>query len=789
MYVSFLVVLLSLPVASAEINQGSVSGRVIDIATKHPIPDASVTIYGTNVGTVTDEDGRFNLAGMNEGLYKLEFGHIAYHRLLETDVRVVRNKTTSVEEIELAPAIMMAAQVTVSTTPFQENPQAPVSHFTYTREEIRRTPGATGDVFRAMETLPGVSTSGGEFSAFSVRGNSPTENIILIDNIPFDKVSHFDGGSSEEQEKQGGRFSIFAPNLIEEARFQAGGFSAAYGGKLASFLDLKLREANQEDVTLDARFDVTGWEANYDGPVSLVPATGVIFSARHTNFTRILELTGQDEFGRPRFTDLIFKTTTDLNSRHKISVLGIHAPEKFDQETEHVFKSDDFAARDLVDFDEAKSLLGLNWRYLAGTSSVLQASVYGRRTDRRARLGAADPIPGIAADVRSVNDFEQRLRIGEDLDEIEVGTRTTFTHAMARGNQLTVGLEGSRSRYDRTVLQNGLDTLYVFDGDDFRVGPEQRFIVTAPDQIDSRFDGTRSLFATFAEWSLTPVPRLTVNAGARYEYNQLNDRNYISPRLSSSFRLSERTRLNVATGVYYQTPDLDVASAASQNEALANERALHLITGVSHYLSDDVKLTSEVYVKQFDDLIVHPDRTNQVHTNAGEGWARGVDFSLIKRLVDQFYGQINYSLSKSRRDDDDGLESYDSDFNQPHIFSVLGGYEINKSWAISAKWRYATGRPRDSSIVHEDVFDNPDHARFSQQIIANNADRLPAFHTFNIRVDHRTQLGRFALVGFLDIVNVYDHLNVNEQRFQPLTGTIDERGFGVLPTIGLKLEL
>jgi hypothetical protein len=44
-------------------------------------------------------------------------------------------------------------------------------------------------------------------------------------------------------------------------------------------------------------------------------------------------------------------------------------------------------------------------------------------------------------------------------------------------------------------------------------------------------------------------------------------------------------------------------------------------------------------------------------------------------------------------------------------------------------------------------------------------------------------------VGFLDIVNVYDHLNVNEQRFQPLTGTIDERGFGVLPTIGLKLEL
>ena len=635
----------------------------------------------------------------------------------------------------------------------------------------------------------GVSTSGGEFSAFSVRGNSPTENIILIDNIPFDKVSHFDGGSSEEQEKQGGRFSIFAPNLIEDARFQAGGFSAAYGGKLASFLDLKLREANLEDATLDGRFDVTGWEANYDGPVSAIPGTGIIVSARHTNFTRILELTGQDEFGRPRFTDLIFKTTTDLSSRHKISVLGIHAPEKFNQETEHVFKSDDFAARDLVDFDESKSLLGLNWRYLAGTSSVLQTNVYARRTDRRARLGAADPIPGIAADVRSVDDFTLRQRIGEDLDEIEVGTRSTFTHAMGQGNQLSFGIEGSRSRYDRTILQNGQDTLYVFDSDDFRVSPDQRFIVTTPEQIDSRFDGTRSLFATFAEWSLTPVQRLTVNAGARYEFNQLNSRNYVSPRLSSTFRLTGRTRLNVATGVYYQTPDIDVATAAAQNEGLKNERALHFITGVSHYLRDDVKLTSEVYAKQFDDLIVHPDRTSQVRTNAGEGWARGVDVSLIKRLVDQFYGQINYSFAKSRRNDNDGLGSYDSDFNQPHIFSVLGGYEINQSWAISAKWRYATGRPRDSSIVHADVFDDPEHVRYSQEIISNNGDRLTAFHTFNIRVDHRTQLGRFALVGFLDIVNVYDHLNVNEQRFQPLTGTIDERGFGVLPTVGLKLEL
>ena len=139
-----------------------------------------------------------------------------------------------------------------------------------------------------METLPGVSTSGGEFAAFSVRGGSPKENIILIDNIPFDKISHFNGGSTEEQNKQGGRFSIFAPNLIEEARFQAGGFSAQYGGKLASFLDIRLKEGNRQTPTVDGRFDITGWELNYDGPAYLHGGTSLVLSARHTDFERIL---------------------------------------------------------------------------------------------------------------------------------------------------------------------------------------------------------------------------------------------------------------------------------------------------------------------------------------------------------------------------------------------------------------------------------------------------------------------------------------------------------------------
>ena len=195
--------------------------------------------------------------------------------------------------------------------------------------------------------------------------------------------------------------------------------------------------------------------------------------------------------------------------------------------------------------------------------------------------GSVRPTPGIPADVRSVDDFDLRQRFAEDLDEVEVGTRSTFTHAMARGNLLTLGLEGSGLRYDRTVVQIGLDTLYVFDSNDLRASPDQRFIVTTPEQSDSRFDDVQGQFATFAEWSVTPVQRLTVNAGARYEFNQLNSRHDWSPRLSSTYRLRDRTRLNLAAGVYYQPPEFVVSTSAVENEDLKNERAFHFVTGVT----------------------------------------------------------------------------------------------------------------------------------------------------------------------------------------------------------------
>ena len=154
------------------VENGQIAGRVIDRASQQPMSGANIQLLGTQLGTLTGADGSFVIKAVAENIYKLQVSFIGYQTYIETDVRVVRNKSTYIEEIELSQGSIELNSVVVTSGFAEDDDEAPVSNFKYSREQIFRTPGSTGDIFRAIEALPGVSTSGGEFSAFSVRGGT-----------------------------------------------------------------------------------------------------------------------------------------------------------------------------------------------------------------------------------------------------------------------------------------------------------------------------------------------------------------------------------------------------------------------------------------------------------------------------------------------------------------------------------------------------------------------------------------------------------------------------------------
>jgi hypothetical protein len=782
-----LIVVLLMVATQAASKTGSISGRVVERTTKQPIAGATVQRADTSAGMAADPDGVFAFRDLPENVYRLRVSCIGYENLLVTDVRVVRGKITTVA-VELPPTQLATEGITVTAGLFQDDATAPVSNYGYSREEINRNPGSAGDVFRAIEALPGVSSSGGDFSAFSVRGGSPRDNIVLVDNIPFDKVSHLEF-QQEDQEAQGGRFSIFAPRVISEARFQAGGFSSRYGRKNASLVDLSIKEGSSKSFTADGTYDLMGWEINYDGPTYLLGSTSLLVSARHQDFERVMKMVGEEAAGFPSFSDVIVKAATEVNPRNKLWLLGIYAPEKYSRDKDNIYADEELKSTKMYYKDEVKKLAGVNWRTLTSKSSFLYTTMWYRRYDSKYTEGRiyVDPIKGIVPSKERASERNPIYNISDKSSE--VGLKSEFTIDLSGGSTIASGVEISRIAAKYVARINGWDTLYTFDKADFRPNTAQKFVLVNPDEYDSRFDASLSGAAVYFEYSRRLSGKATVNPGLRWEYSEANKRSYLSPRMSAGVALTKRTRLNLAVGLYYQAPELKEIVSDRRNWTLESERATHVILGVSHYLRDDLRLNLEAYYKNLESLIVRPDRTSERRTNGGEGWAKGIDISLIKRLEDKFYGQINCSYSQSRRNDHNGEGWYNSDFNQPYIFNILFGYQFNKAWSVAARWKYATGLPKDDYVVHADVHDNPEFFRYSREIIRHNTKRFVNYQSLNVRLDYRLQISRVAIVSFLDIMNLYNHENVSDEEFLPRSGKLDAHSLGITPTIGVKIEL
>jgi hypothetical protein len=196
----------------------------------------------------------------------------------------------------------------------------------------------------------------------------------------------------------------------------------------------------------------------------------------------------------------------------------------------------------------------------------------------------------------------------------------------------------------------------------------------------------------------------------------------------------------------------------------------------------------EGWYKDFSNLIIKPNLGYPFQLNSGLGYGKGIDFNISKKLTNRFGGQIGYSFIESKRRDAPTMYQYDFIFTQPHQFNFLINTKINKCWVVSLKYRYASGRPKDDFIIHENIFANNQFYRYSKEIIALNTLRLPNFSSLDFRINY-TFLWRGAnLTGFMDIVNIQNKVIPNFENFNSFTGKPYYDGLAIFPSGGLKFE-
>ena len=102
---------------------------------------------------------------------------------------------------------------------------------TLTALEVVSTPGATADIARAMQTLPGVQNVD-EGTGLFVRGGDVSETKVLLNNMVM--LSPYNYRNSDRQLHGDGN-----PFLLDGIFFSSGGFGARYGNILSGVADLR----------------------------------------------------------------------------------------------------------------------------------------------------------------------------------------------------------------------------------------------------------------------------------------------------------------------------------------------------------------------------------------------------------------------------------------------------------------------------------------------------------------------------------------------------------------------
>ena len=353
--------------AMAQSADGGMRIAVVSMETQRPLEGVTVTVTDRDGNVITgrtEANGTVELSDLDAGLYAVTADGPGLVAAREPSVRVVGRKVTPLN-LEMLARTEALEEIVVLARAQIADPHGAVSNSLLNREELRSAVGTGSDVMRALDGLPGL-ISDGEFASFSVRGRGPRDNLILIDDVPFDRVVHFDQTLGEEEDiGGGGRYSIFAPNSIASAEFSPGGWSAAYGGRSGSLLKLDVA-GGSPTPSASLRVDIAGLELGYEGPSGIHDDTTVFLTARQFDFGRVFDMIEELDIGQPELTDIVLKTVTSLDSDNTIEFLGVYAPEEYTRDIDNVLESPNFEDVSLIDTEQDLYLTGLTWRRLVG---------------------------------------------------------------------------------------------------------------------------------------------------------------------------------------------------------------------------------------------------------------------------------------------------------------------------------------------------------------------------------------------------------------------------------------
>lgn len=718
---------------------GVIEGTVYSRVTDEPLVGAEVYIIELDKRIKTGENGKFSFMEIPAGRYTLSVS-FPNSELTERTTIVLEEGKTLTPKIYVDAAAYELEKVEVKT---KRDPKT-ISKKSIQSKEITRIPGTAGDALRALPAIPGIGVANDFSGALYIRGGSDTDNLYYFDRVPVGYPYHF-----------GGLVSSLSSEIIDRIDVYAGGYGAEYGVDSQAVIDIYSQNNSPESLRGKFNLNLLYSEGLLQGKIG---ENGYWYAAGRRSYIDLfigsLSFATGSITAFPRFWDYQLKAGYDLSEKHQLFFNLFASGDKFAVKLDGENVDEDF--RGDTSFESGFEGGGIHLR-----SSLTERLTSYLSLTRSNFLFDVNFGPTL-----SLNIDAPTYTLREDL-AYEINEK----HQLESG--LILGLEPGEVSGTFTRIPDEGEVEY-----DIRF--EEKEI------IDETVRGQRLEGYLQDRYSLLPF--ISVVFGMRFDYFNRIDELSIQPRGSIRVELPNGSELQLAYGIYNQTPIPAQLSDSVGNPELKSSQASHYIFELKRQLSQDTEIKMAAYYKDLVNLVTSDE--GSIFLNQGVGYAQGTEIFLRHRSGNKFFGWVSYAYALSKRRDRIGEPYRYYTFDQTHVATLAASYNLTPTWEFGAKWQYRTGNPYTPVIDAKPILD-PRNGRliYLPNYGETNSERLPPYHRLDLRVSKTFRFKNWGFGIFLELLNAYNRQNLLDYRYnENYTERSSIYQLPIIPYLGITVE-
>ncbi|HRF77813.1 MAG TPA: TonB-dependent receptor, partial [Chitinophagales bacterium] len=584
--------------------QTTISGVVTDNK-NNTLPGANIFLKDTYDGTTSDLDGKYSFTTTETGKQIFTVSFVGYGNYEDTIELTSGALTINVELKELfneLNAVVITAGAFEASDEKKNTILKPL--------DIVTTAGADGDIYGALETLPGASKVGNDDGLY-VRGGSDYETKTVIDGMTVNNPYY----STLPDIPSRGRFQPF---MFKGTVFSTGGYSAEYGQALSSAVIL-----NTEDMP---EYSASG--------LSLAPIfVGGFHTQKFKNEKTALG--GGINYTNLALFDEVYVPTTFESLKSVEAVEG-----------------------------------SLFFRQKTSQTGIIKLYAQKESSDFAVRVNDIDSLP-LTDDISLGNNYNYVNISYRELLTKNWGIQLGTSYSSNKDNIIADGLDIGRA--DQSAQGKVAFNNAITEKIKIRYGAEYQYQTYDQNAGDIAFNVKENYTAGFAESDIFITNDLAGRIGVRAENSEVLGEINIAPRVSLAYKTGKNSQVSFAYGDFYQTPQPTYLYTTAVSP-LTYEKATHYIGNYQYVTNDRTFRVEGYYKDYDNLVTQESTDIPFVNNyfNDGKGYAKGIDvFFRDKKTIKYADYWISYSYLDTKRKFLDYPEEVTPTFAAQHIFSLV----------------------------------------------------------------------------------------------------------------------